>query len=304
MVDRGRLIMEKPYILHLLTAAHHASPFDVNMACDAGYDVVVPYTDVTVADVTALVQDAIFSRGPKGAQRTGMYIGGRDIGIAADMLKAAHKAMVPPFEVSVFADPSGAFTTAAALVACVERQLRRMGAGALDGRNVVVFGGSGPVGAVAALLASEAGARATIVSRTLAHAQSTVSELHERYGATIAAASMEEGLAALRSAEVVLACGRAGVRLVTAAHLAAAARLLVATDVNAVPPSGVEGVGAMDDGAALAAASGKAAAIGALVVGGVKFQTQRSMLESMRAGGKAVYLGFRDAFEVARKQAS
>jgi methylene-tetrahydromethanopterin dehydrogenase len=304
MVDRGRLIMEKPYILHLLTAAHHASPFDVNMACDAGYDVVVPYTDVTVADVTALVQDAIFSRGPKGAQRTGMYIGGRDIGIAADMLKAAHKAMVPPFEVSVFADPSGAFTTAAALVACVERQLRRMGAGALDGRNVVVFGGTGPVGAVAALLASEAGARATIVSRTLALAQSTVSELHERYGATIAAASMEEGLAALRSAEVVLACGRAGVRLVTAAHLAAAARLLVATDVNAVPPSGVEGVGAMDDGAALAAASGKAAAIGALVVGGVKFQTQRSMLESMRAGGKAVYLGFRDAFEVARKQAS
>ena len=296
--------MEKPYILHLLTAAQHASPFDVNMACDAGYDVVVPYTDVAVADVTALVQDAIFSRGPKGAQRTGMYIGGRDIGIAADMLKAARNAMVPPFAVSVFADPSGAFTTAAALVACVERQLHRMDAGALGGRNVVVFGGTGPVGAVAALLATQAGARATIVSRTLAHAQSTVSDLHARYGATIAAAAMEEGFAALRSAEVVLACGRAGVRLVTATHLATAGRLLVAADVNAVPPSGVEGVGAMDDGAPLAAASGKAAGIGALTVGGVKFQTQRSMLESMREGGKAVYLDFHDAFDVARKLAA
>jgi methylene-tetrahydromethanopterin dehydrogenase len=296
--------MEKPYILHLLTAARHASPFDVNMACDAGYDVVVPYTDVAVADVTALVQDAIFSRGPKGALRTGMYIGGRDIGIAADMLQAARKAMVPPFEVSVFADPSGAFTTAAALVACVERQLRRGEAGALPGKNVVVFGGTGPVGATAALLAVEAGAHATIVSRTLSRARSAADELRIRYGTVIAAASMDDGLAALRSAEVVLACGGAGVRLVTAAHLATAERLLVAADVNAVAPSGVEGVGAMDDGVSIAAASGKAVGIGALVVGGAKFQTQRSMLESMREGGKAVYLDFRDAFDVARKRAS
>jgi methylene-tetrahydromethanopterin dehydrogenase len=296
--------MEKPYILHLLTAARHASPFDVNMACDAGYDVVVPYTDVAVADVTALVQDAIFSRGPKGALRTGMYIGGRDIGIAADMLQAARKAMVPPFEVSVFADPSGAFTTAAALVACVERQLRRGEAGALPGTNVVVFGGTGPVGATAALLAVEAGAHATIVSRTLSRARSAADELRIRYGTAIAAASMDDGLAALRSAEVVLACGGAGVRLVTATHLATAERLLVAADVNAVAPSGVEGVGAMDDGVSIAATSGKAVGIGALVVGGVKFQTQRSMLESMREGGKAVYLDFRDAFDVARKRAS
>jgi methylene-tetrahydromethanopterin dehydrogenase len=296
--------MEKPYILHLLTAARHASPFDVNMACDAGYDVVVPYTDVAVADVTALVQDAIFSRGPKGALRTGMYIGGRDIGIAADMLQAARKAMVPPFEVSVFADPSGAFTTAAALVACVERQLRRGEAGALPGKNVVVFGGTGPVGATAALLAVEAGAHATIVSRTLSRARSAADELRIRYGTAIAAASMDDGLAALRSAEVVLACGGAGVRRVTATHLATAERLLVAADVNAVAPSGVEGVGAMDDGVSIAATSGKAVGIGALVVGGVKFQTQRSMLESMREGGKAVYLDFRDAFDVARKRAS
>ena len=296
--------MEKPYILHLLTAARHASPFDVNMACDAGYDVVVPYTDVAVADVTALVQDAIFSRGPKGALRTGMYIGGRDIGIAADMLQAARKAMVPPFEVSVFADPSGAFTTAAALVACVERQLRRGEAGALPGKHVVVFGGTGPVGATAALLAVEAGAHATIVSRTRSRARSAADELRIRYGTVIAAASMDDGLAALRSAEVVLACGGAGVRLVTAAHLATAGRLLVAADVNAVAPSGVEGVGAMDDGVSIAAASGRAAGIGALVVGGVKFQTQRSLLESMREGGKAVYLDFRDAFDVARKRAS
>jgi len=71
--------------------------------------------------VPALVQDAIFSRGPKGVKRTGIFLGGRDAHLAMDMLEAARNAMVPPFEVSVFADPSGAFTTAAALVAVVVR---------------------------------------------------------------------------------------------------------------------------------------------------------------------------------------
>jgi methylene-tetrahydromethanopterin dehydrogenase len=71
--------MEKRFILHMLTAERHVSPFDVNMACDAGYDVTVPYTNVALDEVASLTQDAIFSRGPKGARRTGIYIGGRAI---------------------------------------------------------------------------------------------------------------------------------------------------------------------------------------------------------------------------------
>ena len=40
--------MERPYILHLFTPGHQASPFDVNMAADAGYQIITPYTDVGV----------------------------------------------------------------------------------------------------------------------------------------------------------------------------------------------------------------------------------------------------------------
>jgi methylene-tetrahydromethanopterin dehydrogenase len=144
--------MEKPFILHLFTPTDQASPFDVNMAYDAGYDAVVPYTNVALDQVAALTQDAIFSRGPKGAKRTGIFIGGRDNGLAADMLDAARKAMVPPFEVSVFADPSGAFTTAAAMVAAVERALEKSHNTMLEGKAVMIFGGTGPVGAAAAVL--------------------------------------------------------------------------------------------------------------------------------------------------------
>src|SRR5258706_14826694 len=99
--------MEKPHILHLFTPMAQASPFDVNMAYDAGYDAVVPYTQVVLDQVAALTQDAIFSRGPKGAKRTGIFVGGGQKKVAADMLIAAANALVPQFERSVVVATDG-----------------------------------------------------------------------------------------------------------------------------------------------------------------------------------------------------
>ena len=110
-------------ILHMLTPLKHVSPFDANMALDAGYDAVMPYAGVERGDIAALVQDAIFSRPPKLGPRTGFFFGGKDALLALDMLEAAKKAMVPPFAASLFADPAGSFTTAAAMVTCVENRL-------------------------------------------------------------------------------------------------------------------------------------------------------------------------------------
>ena len=56
--------MERPYILHMLSPLKHVSPFDANMALDAGFNAVLPYTGVEAGEVAGLVQDAIFSRGP------------------------------------------------------------------------------------------------------------------------------------------------------------------------------------------------------------------------------------------------
>ena len=299
--------MEKPYILHLFTPMAQASPFDINMAYDAGYDGVVPYTHVEPEQVAALTQDTIFSRGPKGAKRTGIFIGGRDNGLAADMLDAAREAMVPPFEVSVFADPSGAFTTAAAMVAAVEKHLKKAHATDLKGKTVMIFGGSGPVGAAAAVLASQAGAKVGIVGREeSSRARLTAEDCNRRYGTRVAPVEANTEalkLAMMLQADVVLATARAGHRVVTKELLAAAPRLLVAADVNAVPPSGIEGVGPMDDGAPLAAGSPKAVGIGALAVGNIKYQTQRGLLETMLKAEKPVYLDMRDAFTEARKHA-
>jgi len=299
--------MEKPYILHLFTPMAQASPFDVNMAYDAGYDAVVPYTHVTLDQIAALTQDAIFSRGPKGVRRTGVFIGGRETGLAADMLDAARKAMVPPFEVSVFVDPSGAFTTAAAMVAAVEKHLKKSHDTDLKGKTVMIFGGSGPVGAAAAVLASQAGAKVGLVGRENAtRARSTAEDCNRRYGTSVEPVEANTDalkMATMQTADVALATARAGFRVVSRALLAAAPRLLVAADVNAVPPSGVEGMDAMDDGKPLYASSGKAVGIGALAIGNIKYRTQRGLLETMLKADKAVYLDLRDAFSEARNHA-
>jgi len=293
--------MEKPFILHMLTPLPTMSPFDVNMAIDAGYQHVVPYGNIALPQVAGMVQDAIFSRGPKGAKRTGIFIGGKDTGVALDMLAAAKKAMVPPFAVSVFADPAGAFTTAAAMVAVVEKQLKAQGAG-LSGCRVVVFGGKGVVGALAGAIAAGEGADATLVGYDgLAGVDARAADARKRFGVTLktadgSAAGANAALA--RDAEVVLAAARAGVRVLTAAELAQCAALKVAADINAVPPTGVEGIGMTDDGKNLPGGTG--VAVGPLAVGGVKYKVQEALLKAMLEADKPVYLDFRDAFQRAR----
>src|SRR5678815_1495307 len=155
--------MESPFILHMLSPLRHVSPFDVNMALDAGFNAVVPYISVEEREVKGLVQDAIFSRGPKGVKRTAIFIGGKNAILALDMLEEARHAMVPPFVVSVFADPAGSFTTAAAMVACVEKTLETKYSTTLSKRKVAVFGATGVVGFSAAVIAAQEGAQVTLV---------------------------------------------------------------------------------------------------------------------------------------------
>tara|TARA_R110001606_G_scaffold346892_2_gene495866 strand:+ start:6201 stop:7070 length:870 start_codon:yes stop_codon:yes gene_type:complete len=285
----------------------HNSPFDINMAVDAGYEVVIPYSNVKLEEVAGLTQDAIFSRGPAGVKKTGMFIGGRDIGLAMDMLDAAKKAMVPPFEVSVFADPSGAFTTAAALVACVERDLKKNFDLPLSGMRAVVFGGTGPVGLATAVIVAQQGAETTIVDHfSIDTALEYAKEAKTRYGVNLratAAASDADKARLLSNADLVFCTAKAGIQVLNASVLEDAKQLKVAGDVNAVSPLGIEGVGIMDSGEPLILAvnSKGAVGIGALAVGNVKYKLQHALLKETLDAEKPVYLDFRNAFDGARQ---
>jgi methylene-tetrahydromethanopterin dehydrogenase len=289
----------------MFTATPQMSPFDVNMAADAGYQIVVPYCNVDEDSVVQLTQDAIFSRGPKGVSRTGIFIGGRDVMLAADMLDRARQAMVPPFEVSVFADPSGSYTTAAALVALVERHLKAEHNVELGGRRVLILGGTGAVGRVAAAMAASLGADVAIASHSSQSRATQVSdEINRRFDIAtsgVATGNREQLHRELARAEVVFATAVAGVQVMSTADLAFAKNLLVAADVNAVPPEGIAGVNVMDDGKPLAgAARSDAIGIGALAIGNVKYQVEHRLFVRMRTSNKPVYLGFPEAFDEAR----
>ena len=297
--------MAHPRILHMLTPLKHMSPFDVNMALDAGFDATIPYINVTVEDVNGLVQDAIFSRGPEGVKRTGVFIGGKRAIEALDMMDRAKKAMVPPFEVSVFADPAGSFTTAAAMVACAKKALRTKFDTGLKGKLVVVFGGTGVVGFASAVIAAIDGAQPSIVGYDgPERVRKLAVEANQRFAVNIGYADgSTEGQKAelVREAEVIFAAGPAGRQLLSHDQIKQAKRLLVVADVNAVPPAGVEGVGVNDDAKPLAGT--KAVGIGALAVGNIKYKTEAGLFDAMIKSEKPVYLDFREAYDLAQKLA-
>ena len=74
--------MEKPFLLHIITPEKNISPFDANMAFDAGWNSIIPYTNVDMGELQTLVQDTIFSRSPSALKRTGIFFGGRDTHVA------------------------------------------------------------------------------------------------------------------------------------------------------------------------------------------------------------------------------
>jgi len=297
--------MEKPYILHMFTPEKNLSPFDVNMALDAGWSAVVPYLGIELGEVTALVQDAIFSRSPSGVKRTGIFIGGRDVKMAIDILRTARKSMVPEFgfEVSALADPSGSFTTAAAMVAMVEQELKQSFQTDLAGKNILALGGTGPVGQIAAVLAAKAGAKVKVVGRQLEKAQRVAELCNQEYGegkTGIEGQADANKAELIKTADVVFATAAAGIEVLSAELVAAGPQLKVAADVNAVPPPGIAGLEAHHKGTPIVGSKSGAVGIGALAIGAIKYQAQHRLLLRMREG-KPVYYDYNDAFAVARE---
>jgi methylene-tetrahydromethanopterin dehydrogenase len=294
----------KVSILHVITAAKNASPFDVNMAFDAGYDKIMSYTNVQLAEVTALTQDAIFSRSPSGIKREAIFIGGRDIDLAMQMLFQAKAAMFAPFQCSLFADPSGAFTTAAAMVAKVEYYLKlHFGTTLLDQR-ISIFGATGPVGATAAIIAAMQGAKVQLVAhKDVASVTQKAKQWNDTYQINL---QVVDGIGdaakcdVVEQSDVLLCAAAAGIEVITHAHLAHAKKLKVAADVNAVVPLGISGVGVQDNGVKIVGvedqALGSPIGIGALAIGQLKYQVQHQLLKQMLESHVALTLDFIAAF--------
>lgn len=248
------------------------SAFDRIVASDAGAEEVLSYGGVTEADVRNLVHGAIFTRGPKDLKNTALFIGGTSLPLAEHVMVAAREAFFGPFRVSVMLDPNGSNTTAAAAVVKVVRAA----GGDVKGRRAVVLAGTGPVGTRAAGLLCRLGAAVKITSRDATRGALAARSIAERFQGRVEhapAAGPEEIAREVRGAEIVVAAGPAGVQMLPRAAWSGQGVRAMA-DVNAVPPLGVEGVEATDDGTLRDGVP----AFGALGIGGLKMKAHKAAI--------------------------
>jgi hypothetical protein len=261
-------------LLLQLDSSPHPSVFDRVVAFDAGADQVLSYGGVTPDNVRDLVHGAIFTRGPKDLHNTAIFIGGTDMALGERLLRAVSKSFFGPLRVSVMLDSNGSNTTAVAAVAKLQQA-----AGDVRGRRVVITAGTGPVGFRAAGLFARAGAHVVVTSRRAVD-PALLGDLQRRFGGQVEAVTMTDAAQAavvLDGAGIVLNAGPAGVCLVPKAAWAGRAGLLAVGDVNAVPPAGIEGVDAMDDGVAREGAT----VFGALGIGKLKMKVHKACVQRL-----------------------
>jgi len=297
---------EAPYILFFLDNDKRASPFDICMAYDAGFSVVVPYENVTPEEAKRIVQDAIFSRDPKGIKRTCFFVGGKDMEKAEEVLKVVRETMFPPFQANTIIDPAGAYTTAAAMVAKVEDAIAKAKLGNIKDKRVAIFG-TGAVGRVAAILLAKLGCQVAIVSPNPdrkdgdEYVAKLSALLREKYGVEVKgifAPTPEKKVEVINNADVILCASVAGVRIITKDMLDQVKFVKVIADVNAVPPLGVEGMKLDDDMREFAPGI---FGIGPLTIGRLKYKLEREILKEARRNGKGTVFNYNHAIELARK---
>ena len=294
-----------PQLLFYLDTDPKASPFDICMAYDAGYNAVIPYENVTAEDSKTIALDALLSRGPKGAKNTVFMIGGKNAEKAEEVFAAVKGAMFPPFKGNIIVDPAGSYTTAAAMVAKAENALAVNKLGELKDKTCAIMG-TGAVGQIAAVLLAKMGCNVMIASlnpnRTdgKEHAEGIAKLLARDHGVQVQgifAPTAASKVEIIEKADVIMCAGVRGVRIIDKQMLNGVKLMKVLLDINAVPPLGVEGIDMKDD---MKEMMPGIFTIGAIAVGELKHKLEKEILREARTAGKDVY-NFTVALPLARK---
>jgi hypothetical protein len=112
-------------VLIQLDCDQQPSTFDAIVAVDAGADVLLRHGGVTVDNVVPLVHGAMFTRGSADLASTAIFIGGSDVAAAGAVADRVRATFFGPVRVGVLVDPTGANTTAAAVMTVTQAQRRR-----------------------------------------------------------------------------------------------------------------------------------------------------------------------------------
>ena len=293
-------------ICYFFDTDDNASPFDINMAYDAGFDIVVPISKMTADQVPKLVQDATFSRKP-GAPTT-FFIGGSNVKEGEKIAKNVIKSLVTPFECPVIIDPRGSHTTASAVVAMTFNIAdKKHGIKDMKGKKVVIFG-AGPVGRIVAILAAKINCDTFLVETwdksSKEFIESLAKELTKEAGEGttdikgIFAPDPEERFEIAKDADIIWSLAAAGVEILSEDLMKRLKGKKIVVDINLVPPYGIEGIKPKHKNEEIYP---EIFAIGALALGRLKSNSEGQILkEAVNTKGLKVF-DYNYAFEVAKK---
>ena len=293
-------------ICYFFDTDDNASPFDINMAYDAGFDIVVPISKMIVDQVPKLVQDAIFSRKP-GAPTT-FFIGGSNVKEGEKIAKKVIKSLVTPFECPVIIDPRGSHTTASAVVAMtMDIANRKHGITSMRGQKVVVFG-AGPVGRIAAILAAKINCNTYLVETwdqsSKDFVENLAMELTEEAGkgATeikgVFAPDPDERFEIVKDTDIIWSLAAAGVEILSEDLMQRLQGKKIVVDINLVPPYGIEGIKPKHKNEEIYPGI---FGIGAMALGRLKSNSEGKILKEAASSKGLKIFDYNYAFEVAKK---
>ena len=268
--------MSKPKILIQLDTDAKASVFDAVVAIDSGVERLFQYSGIRPEDVRGLVHGAMYTRGPGDLKNTAIFVGGSNVSDGEAIAAIARETLFDPFRVSIMLDSNGANSTAAAAVLCAEKHLT------LENSNALVLAATGAVGQRVCRILANANSNVTVASRSLDRSRECVDRLvasgvpSDRLKA-VCSSDLAAFSSVLTESQLVFGCGAAGARLLTASQLTEAVELRVAIDLNAVPPTGIEGIELTDKGVQ----RGNRFDYGALGVGGLKMKIHKACIAAM-----------------------
>ena len=296
----------KKYLLFMIDTDPKASPFDINMAYESGYDMCVHFAGITPEQAMGFMLDLYYARSPKNHRYTTMFLNGKDFDKVYDAFNKAKKAMGGDIRIALVIDPRGAATTAASLVAKMKEVFIKKGE-SIRNRKITILGGTGPVGRISGALCDAEGADTYIVEtwnqRNQEWLDIFIRKFNQEYSVKLKGLFLldeKERLNHCMDKDIIISCGAAGIELLGKQSMEALSQKAPGKqciDINLVPPPGIYGIKPESDNHEILPGI---FGYGPLNIGQIKFQTEIEILEEARKAQYGIF-DFHKAYEIAKR---
>ncbi|MCK5476812.1 MAG: NAD(P)-binding domain-containing protein [Candidatus Aenigmarchaeota archaeon] len=261
-------------ILFYLDAGSYSNPYDCLLAYDNGYNKVMPYFNVDKKKALKILHDVIFARNKRDIKNTVFFIGGSDVKKAEECYNTLKEFLLTSkvHPISLIFDPNGVYTTIAAMLINMKKQIKN-----LEGKNILILGGTGAIGQCIALILAEKKAVVTITSRNRDKINDILAQLNNPNIVGLICQCEYDVYTSCKNKEIILVAGPPGVTMIKKETISKITPLLL-YDVSAIKPLGIENFNKREDFEEL---KKRAVCVNGEEIGTLKNKIERKILKNV-----------------------